>query len=186
MNGLHRWICRSSFWRAALERHILPWALEGANLGPAILEVGPGPGLATDVLRRSPSRLVAIEIDRALAESLAKRTRDTNVSVIQGNGATLPFRDGSFSGAVCFTMLHHLPSRDAQDKLLREVRRVLRQGGVFAGTDSRWSRGLQWIHYRDTFVPVDPETFAARLHDAGFTGVRIDTQPRAFRFRARA
>jgi SAM-dependent methyltransferase len=186
VNRIHRWICRSSYWRTALQEQILPWALKGADLGSDVLEVGPGPGLATDVLRCSSARLFSVEIDRALAESLAKRTRGTNVTVIEGDGAALPFRSASFDGAVCFTMLHHVPTRSAQDNLLREVRRVLRRGGVFAGTDSRYSRLLQWIHYRDTFVPVDPETFAARLQAAGFSDVRVDTKPRVFRFRARA
>ena len=63
---------------------------------------------------------------------------------------------------VCFTMLHHVPSVRQQDDLLREARRVLRPGGVFAGLDSlpRWK--VRLIHLFDTMVPVDPATFPAR------------------------
>jgi SAM-dependent methyltransferase len=97
----------------------------------------------------------------------------------------MKFDDESFSGAVSFTMLHHVPSPALQDGLLREVHRVLRPGGMFAGTDSRWSRTFELLHFRDTMVIVDPDTFASRLEAAGFEDVKVDAAERAFRFRAR-
>ncbi len=98
----------------------------------------------------------------------------------------MPFPDGSFSGAVCFTMLHHVPSPDLQDRLLDEVARVLRAGGTFAGTDSL-GHGLLFktIHIGDTLVPVDPEDLPDRLVRAGLEDVRVDTSSRSLRFRAR-
>jgi len=126
--------------------------------------------------------MAALETDPALARSLAVRLQGTNVHAIEGDGTNIPFRDGSFSTAVSFTMLHHVPSPAAQDRLLEEVHRVLRPGGLFVGTGSRWSRGLQWMHYRDTFVPVDPTTLGERLARAGFTDVRIELQSCAFPF----
>jgi SAM-dependent methyltransferase len=185
MNGFHQWFCHSAFWRAALKRRLMPWALDGSDLGRNVLEIGPGPGLATDVLRRRFARVTTVEIDPLFAEALARRMRHTNVQVTEASGAALPFGDQVFSGAVCFTMLHHVPSPAAQDRLLAEVRRVLRPGGIFAGTDSRGSRGLRLVHYHDTFVPVDPLTFRGRLERAGFREVSVEAQRRAFRFRAR-
>lgn len=56
-----------------------------------------------------------------------------------------PFRDESFSGAVCFTMLHHVPPAELQDRLLREECRVICTGAVFAGVDrSRTGRCSCW------------------------------------------
>ena len=43
MNRLHRWICRSGFWKKFLQNEILPWALTGLDLEQNLLEVGPGP-----------------------------------------------------------------------------------------------------------------------------------------------
>jgi ubiquinone/menaquinone biosynthesis C-methylase UbiE len=94
--------------------------------------------------------------------------------------------DESFDGAVCFTMLHHVPSVAKQDRLLREVARVLRPGGLFAGTDRLYSRSFRLLHLFDTMVVVDPGTFAARLKSAGFSEVQVNVmEPYAFRFRAR-
>jgi SAM-dependent methyltransferase len=78
----------------------------------------------------------AIEVDPKLAESLSSRLRGSNVRVVTGDATALLFPDAHFSGGVSFTMLHHLPSREMQDKLLREVWRVFKPGGVFVGSDS--------------------------------------------------
>jgi hypothetical protein len=73
-----------------------------------------------------------------------------------------------------------------QDRLLSEVARVLRPGGVFAGTDSLYSRSFRLLHLFDTMVVIDPATFAARLRTAGFDDINVDVmKPYAFRFRAR-
>ena len=185
MNRLHRWICRSGFWRKFLQSEMLPWALKDVDLGQNLLEVGPGPGLITDLLRTRVDRITALEIDPALADLLKRRMSDTNVTVIQGDASAMPFEDATFSGAVAFTMLHHVPSPILQDRLLREVYRVLRPGATFAGTDSVWSPGLWLIHIGDTLVPVDPHTFRSRLESAGFTDVQIESERKRFRFSAR-
>ena len=185
MNQFHRWFCRSAFWRKALSEGLIPWALKSIDLGQDLLEVGPGPGLTTDILRRRYTRVTAIEVDESLAASLERRLQDTNVQVVKGDATAMPFEDGSFSGAVSFTMLHHVPSAALQDRLLAEVFRVLRSGAMFAGTDSTWSRAFQLIHLFDTMVLVDPNSFGARLEAAGFTEVSVDMAKGAFRFRAR-
>jgi ubiquinone/menaquinone biosynthesis C-methylase UbiE len=77
--------------------------------------------------------------------------------------------DESLDGAVCFTMLHHVPSVAKQDRLLREVARVLGPGGLFAGTDSLYCRSFRLLHVFDTMVVVDPATFPARLVAKGFS-----------------
>jgi SAM-dependent methyltransferase len=185
MNTFHRWFCKSSGWKSRLEDEIIPWALRGVDLGPDLLEVGSGPGLTTDILRRRVSTLTAVEIDPRLAESLERRLKGANVRVVHEDATDLPFDASTFSGAVSFTMLHHVPSAALQDKLLSEVYRVLKPGGVFAGTDSRWSRKFQVLHLWDTMVVVDPDTFGGRLQAVGFVDVSVSLADRAFRFRAR-
>jgi SAM-dependent methyltransferase len=185
LNLVHRWLCRSGGWKKTLDERILPWALAGVELGNDVLEVGPGPGLTTDILRPRVPRLTAIEIDAALAERLAHRLEGTNVHVVRADATAMPFENQRFSGAVSFTMLHHVPSAELQDKLLREVWRVLQPGAVFAGVDSRTSWSMKVIHIADTLVPVDPQTFPARLRAAGFEAPNVETNDRAFRFRAR-
>src|SRR5277367_4755859 len=60
MNEAHLRICASPEWAAFVESELLPWVLAEADLGDEVLEVGPGPGLTTDVLRRQVPRLTAV------------------------------------------------------------------------------------------------------------------------------
>ena len=51
-----------------------------------VLEVGPGRGSLTDILVERSGRVVAVEIDRALAENLRQRYRDrSNIEIIEGD-----------------------------------------------------------------------------------------------------
>ena len=184
MNRFHRWYCRTGHWRHAIQDQILPWVLRDVDLGDDVLEVGPGPGLTTDVLARRVPRLTAVEIDPDLAARLQARYEGTNVTVQQGDATAMPFADGTFTGAVSFTMLHHVPSTELQDKLLGEVHRVLAPGAPFAGSDSRTSTVFRLAHVADTMVLVDPDTFGERLEAAGFGAVEVQAAKGAFRFRA--
>jgi len=184
VNRFHRWYCRTGHWRHAIQDQIVPWVLEDLDLGDNVLEVGPGPGLTTDMLARRVPKLTAVEIDAELAARLEERFAGTNVTVEQGDATAMPFTDGTFTGAVSFTMLHHVPSPELQDRLLGEVRRVLRPGATFAGSDSRSSLVFRLAHVADTMVLVDPDTLARRLEAVGFDGVEVEAGKGEFRFRA--
>ncbi len=185
MNLIHRWLCRSNYWRKTVETQLLPWALDGVELGSNVLEIGPGPGITTDLLRTRVASLTCVEIDRALADSLARRMVTQNVRVLCEDATAMSLAGGTFDGVVSFTMLHHVPSAALQDRLLAEAARVLRPGGTFAGIDSLNRRFFGMLHLFDTLVLVDPRTFAPRLEAAGFADIHVDIGPRAFRFRAR-
>jgi SAM-dependent methyltransferase len=155
------------------------------ELGEDLLEVGPGPGVTTDLLRSLKRRLTVLEIEAAEAAGLQERLNGTDVRVVHGDGAAMPFADGSFSGVVAFTMLHHVSTAAAQDCLLSEARRVLRPGGVFVGFDGVDSLLFRLVHLRDGYMPVDPDTFGRRLQAAGFTDVTVEKGRGRFRFRAK-
>jgi SAM-dependent methyltransferase len=185
MNLAHRWLCRSKSWKNAVATHIVPWVLEGVDLGSNVLEIGPGPGVTTDLLRDRVKHLTCVEIDRGFADALARRMAGSNVTVLCEDATAMSLADAAFDGAVSLTMLHHIPSPGLQDRLLKQVARVLRPGGVFVGVDSVYSRSLRLLHLFDTLVLVDPGTFAERLRIAGFKDVQVDVNPYAFRFFAR-
>ncbi len=187
VNVFHRWYCNSSGWANAIQRRIVPGAVGETELGDNVLEIGPGPGLSTDWLRERVVRLTSIEIDHKLARALTARMDGTNVTVVEGDATDLPFPDASFSAAVCFTMLHHVPSRDLQDRLLAQTCRVLQPGAVFLGTDSTPSLRWRIYHVFDTCVAIDPPAFGERLEAAGFVEPEVDwnRQYHTVRFRAR-
>ena len=164
---------------------MLPWGLADVDLGEDVLEIGPGFGATTRILARRAGSLTVVELSEDYCERL-RQTLDADVEIMQADATDMPFADGRFSGVVCFTMLHHVPSCELQDRLLREVFRVLRAGGVFAGTDSLGTgRAFKLLHIRDTLVPVSPEELPARLEDAGLVEPSVNAGSRSFRFHAR-
>jgi SAM-dependent methyltransferase len=185
VNPRHRQLCASENWAAQLGGEVLPWTLGAIEAPATLLEVGPGPGAATDVLRHAVGRVTALEFDPELAAGLRRRFADESaVTVVRGDAAALPFASGSFGGVAAFTMLHHLPGRAAQDRAFAEFARVLTPGGVLFGTDSLDSPGLRDLHAGDTLVPLDPYTLEARLHRAGFVDVELAVLAFAVRFTA--
>jgi SAM-dependent methyltransferase len=184
VNRLHGVICSSRWWGRTVERELLPWGLAELELGEDLLEIGPGFGATTKVLAERQGALTALELEPRYCERLRAELPD-RVEVVQGDATAMPFADGRFSAVVCFTMLHHLPSPAAQDRLLAEAARVLRPGGVFAGTDSLGTGGLfRLLHLGDTLVPIAPDGFSARLQRAGLAPLEIRTGGSSFRFRA--
>ncbi len=184
MNKLHLEFCSSDGWADAIRKWIIPGAVGGMELGDDVLEIGPGPGRTTEVLREMASRLTAVEIDAELAEALRARMAGTNVEVLQGDATALPFPDGRFSTVLSFTMLHHVPSVAEQDRLFSEVARVLRPGGTFVGVDSRDSEEFRGMHVDDICVPLDPGTIEKRLLAAGFAEARLEPNEYVVQFRA--
>jgi SAM-dependent methyltransferase len=85
----------------------------------------------------------------------------------------MPFPDGRFSSTVSFTMLHHVPTDDAQDRLFAEVARVLTPGAPFVASDSVASDEPRALHDDDVYNPVDPAGVDARLTRAWFASVTV-------------
>jgi SAM-dependent methyltransferase len=185
MNRLHRWYCKSDHWRRTVENEILPWALDGVDLSESILEVGPGPGVTTDWLLQHFSRIQCLEIDPVLAEALQCRYQAAKVDVRCGDATAMPYDGCSFGSVVSFTMLHHIPTSELQDRFFNEAYRVLRPGGIFAGVDSLPSILMSIFHIWDTLTLVAPDTIARRLTSVGFANVQADVGTDRFRFSAR-
>jgi len=184
MNRFETWFCGSPFWRWVTRRQLLPWILQGSELGEHVLELGVGPGAATEELGHLAARVTSLEYDHAFAAKLGARVSGASVTVIQGDAATLPFSDGTFSSAIAILMLHHLRSNEMQDRAFAEVWRVLRPGGVFLAFEIQDGWLHKVGHIRSTFVPVTPASAFARLTAAGFSKVTVDFRRGGFRIRA--
>ena len=173
MNENHARVCPSPEWAAHIQNDILPSLVQHADLGDDLLEIGPGPGAATDWLRHRVKRLTVLEIDEAAAAKLAERYQGSNVEVAIGDATKLRYPDGSFDSVGSFTMLHHVPTPALQNKILAEALRVLRPGGVLIASDSLASDGLHHFHEGDTYNPIDPGTVLSRLQTIGFGAITV-------------
>jgi SAM-dependent methyltransferase len=184
MNRFETWFCGSAYWRYVTRRQLLPWILEGSELGDHVLELGAGPGAATQELALRAARVTSLEFDHVFAAKLGARVSGSNATVIQADAAALPFADGTFSSAIAILMLHHLRSGELQDRAFAEFVRVLRPGGVFLAFEIRDSWLDRLGHIRSTFVPIDPRSASSRLIKAGFSQGTVDFWRAGFRIRS--
>jgi SAM-dependent methyltransferase len=90
-----------------------------------LLDVGCGTGLLARTLSRAGYDLVGLDLSYGMLLQGSRRLR-----YVQGDGAALPFPDGSFDGAVTVAALHHIFEPTAVAATIREMLRVTRPGGA--------------------------------------------------------
>jgi ubiquinone/menaquinone biosynthesis C-methylase UbiE len=157
------------FWapvlREAAERvldHLAPH-LDGRR-GAELLDVGTGTGtLAVAALERWPAiRVTGIDPSGGMLEVAGVTATERLPGATQRRfrrrvaaADRMPFRDGAFDAAMSSFVLQLVPSRAAA---LREIRRVLRPGGVVA-----------WVSWQRTNRAFEPDRLANEvLDDFGF------------------
>ena len=97
-----------------------------------LLEVGPGTGYYTlDVARclEPGGQLDILDLQPGMLEETMRRAAAHGVRTIvpaQGNADALPYPDATFDAAYLVATLGEVPDKD---RALRELRRVLKQGG---------------------------------------------------------
>lgn len=131
------------------------------ELGPtlaekAVLEIGPG-------LRPSAPLGSAYFVETSPAA--VSTLRQAGARAVQGSGASLPFRAGSFDAVLAFEILEHV---EDDQQVLDEIARVLRPGGVVAVSvplhEALWSElDEACAHVRR----YEPEELWGKLHKAG-------------------
>jgi SAM-dependent methyltransferase len=111
---------------------IMRWIAEQVDFQPSmdVLDLAAGTGIFARTVAKQVRSVVALDLtEEMLARGRERASEEglTNVTFVQGPAETLPFNDGTFDVVVTRYSVHHfvdpLP-------IFREVRRVLRPGGV--------------------------------------------------------
>lgn len=133
--------------------------------GDRILDLGFGPGYSTELLARRLSGGLIVGADLSLDMARAARRRLAGARIRAGLTAAsvsaLPFADASFTTVFASNTVQFWPHLPAD---LREVRRVLRPGGLLVLCVRRRSR-LHGVGYREE----DVKELARAVSQAGFS-----------------
>jgi SAM-dependent methyltransferase len=127
----------------------------GVAPGQRVLDVGCGPGaLTTELVRRLGAANVAA-VDPAPQFVEAVRERLPGVDAQIGRAEKLPYPDGSFDAALAQLVLHFVSDGDAT---AREMRRVVRPGGVVAACVWDFGGGMRMLRlFWDAALALDPD-----------------------------
>lgn len=107
-------------------------ALRRYGIGPNAhgLDIGCGQGWYAEEMARTGSCVVAIDSSRNQLKQ-AGNGGDGNVLLCCGDGSALPIRDDTVDYAYAINALHHVTNEIDQLRVLSEVVRVLKPGGIF-------------------------------------------------------
>lgn len=100
----------------------------GLRPGGRVLEIGPGTGQVTRQLVAAGATVVAVELGRDLADRLRRGMSGREVTVVEGDFATVDLPGDEFDLAVCATAWHWLDA----DAALTRTAEVVRPGGWLA------------------------------------------------------
>ena len=101
-----------------------------------LLDLGCGPGTITAGLSRRVGRLVGLDASAEMVDTAQNHAADCgidNAAFEVGSAYDLPFDDGSFDVVNAHQVFQHLSQ---PVEALREVRRILKPGGIVALRDS--------------------------------------------------
>jgi 2-polyprenyl-6-hydroxyphenyl methylase/3-demethylubiquinone-9 3-methyltransferase len=98
--------------------------------GVRVLDVGCGGGFASEALARRGGLVTGVDIAEKALEVARRHALLEGLSIeyLAARAENLPFESGTFDVVTCFDVLEHVPN---VENVVREVRRVLRPGGVF-------------------------------------------------------
>jgi ubiquinone/menaquinone biosynthesis C-methylase UbiE len=159
--------------------------LDEASLQPGqkVLDIGSGTGTFAVLMKQRHPAVEVIGLDpdpKALARARRKAERArVSIRFDQGFADALAYPAASFDVVFSSFMFHHLEA-DNREKTLREVRRVLRPGGIFYLLDFEASDsgyGLRLFHSSERLRDNSENRILTLLDLAGFRDAdKIGTQ----------
>jgi len=127
----------------------------GIGSGQTVLDVGCGPGALTAELVRRVGAANVDAVDPAPQFVAAVRGRLPGVDAQVGRAEELPYVDTRFDAALAQLVLHFVTEADAT---AREMRRVVRPGGVVAACVWDFHEGMTMLRaFWDAALAIDPE-----------------------------
>jgi ubiquinone/menaquinone biosynthesis C-methylase UbiE len=147
-----------------------------------ILEIGCGWGNFTLRLAREGYNTFGLDVSPKLclmAKQKAERAKlGKTLKFVVGDTMHLPFPDKSFDVVVSPFVLHHVP--DSLETVLKEVRRVLKEGGRFIAVEPSSYNLLEDIYYLPVLKikspnerPISPKKVRTILSNVGFKKISM-------------
>jgi ubiquinone/menaquinone biosynthesis C-methylase UbiE len=178
----------SRFYRGTLLglelRRIQRMAIERARITPGqrVLDLGCGPGDGTARIAAAGATAYGLDYSQGMLDK-AREEPGAAGRLIRGDAGRLPFHDAAFDKIICTNSFHHYPDHEGA---LRELRRVLKPGGLLVLVDPRRDNPLGWLAIdffeRRVFQLAEvriytPAEWKHLLAQAGFSAADVNPGP---------
>ncbi|HIZ85489.1 MAG TPA: bifunctional demethylmenaquinone methyltransferase/2-methoxy-6-polyprenyl-1,4-benzoquinol methylase UbiE [Candidatus Coprenecus stercoravium] len=178
-------------WRRRLVRKVVGAVQEGSSA--RVLDVACGTGDVSIALKRQGLDVTGADISEKMLA--VARTKAGDIEFIYGNAAGLPFDDDTFD---CVTIAFGIRNFDMRPQCIKELRRILKDGGMLAVVEFSIPRNRLWrsiytLYFKNilpaigrmvsrqayayTYLPESsfdfpaPKVFCRELEDGGFRDV---------------
>jgi ubiquinone/menaquinone biosynthesis C-methylase UbiE len=129
-----------------------------------LLDIGCGTGTFGAMLAASPlnARVVGLDYAPAMCKAASDKARAVGeadrLRFAAADSEHLPFAARSFDAVTCSNSFHHYPH---QDKVVREMHRVLRPGGRLMLIDGFRDNVIGWVVFDVIIAAVEKQVFHA-------------------------
>lgn len=143
--------------------------------GSRVLDVATGTGSQALAFAEQAGEVVGIDLSEAMLRVARRKNRFSNVTFQRADAVKLPFGDGSFDAACVSFALHEMPA-SIRDRVVREMARVTKPGGVAVVVDYGLPRNrvASWLAYhivklyeRDHYATFVRSDVAGLIESAG-------------------
>ncbi|MCK5050631.1 MAG: class I SAM-dependent methyltransferase [Candidatus Cloacimonetes bacterium] len=147
----------------------------GSIIGGDVLDVGSGRGEFIHIIKefKSFNKITANDIEQRSGDFIKEHFKDIDIDFVKADAGDLPFNDGSYDTVCISNSLHHLPELE---KILAEMKRVLRDGGNFIinemFSDAQDEAQMSHVLLHHWFAKIDK--IFGRYHDETFKRKQIE------------
>lgn len=161
-----------SWWNAAM-RDVAAMLLDLAKLPAAglMLDVGCGSGQTAAWFHGKHPQWRVGGLD--IAPEGLQHARDLGLPVSRASALHLPYRDGCADVVITFDVLQHLPLDGGDLHGLREMRRVLKGGGVLLLRTNAQAFPRTPDDARFQFHRYEPDELTEKIERSGFSVLRL-------------
>ena len=125
--------------------------------GDKVLDVGCGNGRLLQLFYDMPIDYIGIDSCPELIEQAKKKWHRPNrkIQFTVADAVDLDFEEGSFDAVFCLATLHHIPGKEMQEKVIANIKRVVKKNGyVFITVWNLWQKKYRGYIWKNNFKKI--------------------------------